>query len=171
MLTAGTGCPRCSRARAAIRPADTERRATSRAPAAGKISRDSLEKSLRWRRNGAAKKGTRFGRSLQGCPPTVAAAPARARDPCAYRGSGKRPEGRAMYTCELCASLMGYVPGVVELARAPRALLWALRGRVRALYCIYWPVWISLPKARLRQRAWRCRIYQNARYAAGAIVT
>ena len=59
MLTAGTGCPRCSRARAAIRPADTETRAASGAPAARKISRDSRENSLRWRPNGAAKKGAR----------------------------------------------------------------------------------------------------------------
>ena len=59
MLTAGTGCPRCSRARDAIRPADTGRWAASVAPAASKISRDSRENSLRWRRNGAAKRGAR----------------------------------------------------------------------------------------------------------------
>ena len=59
MLSARTGCPRCSRARDAMRPADTGRWAASVAPAASKISRDSRENSLRWRRNGAAKRGAR----------------------------------------------------------------------------------------------------------------
>ena len=56
MLTAGTRCPRCSRARDAIRPADTGRWATSGAPAARKISRDSREQSLRWGREMAPPK-------------------------------------------------------------------------------------------------------------------